>query len=254
MNSKPPPRVDFQPIPEGRHVGALVKIIEVGTQKNKVDPNKRSRVCHLYWELPFENYEFEDDGGRKVKRNRIIARRCTVGYGTKEKPSILRKLLQGWLKRDPTETEFYNFDWRSLLGVMANIDIVHSYKGEDTYSNVERISKAPPNVPFPPLENEPFIWEIEQLIDGIPETFSQKLQDEIRASAEYQAMQASIPERQGAPIQTKPLRPVAAHAVPHGTTAMRQYDDEIPMTTRQGTRTVSQLAQQVSAEEAWNPE
>lgn len=269
MNQKPPQRTNFEPIPEGIHDGVLFKIVETGTQVDPVDPKKRPRVCYFYWELPGVTYDFEGDNGQKITKRRIVMKKCTVSYGAKDKPSNLRKLLQGWLKRDPSEAELYGFNYRSMLEAPAKITIVQDTKGEETFSNVYKIGKAPTEAPMIKPENEVLYWEIEDLRLGIPETFSAKLKAEIQNSQEFKARQrADQPSKmtpdeiiQASTILGNKAQPqpnigfspqvVPGHAVPQG--YFQPLDPYVPtVMTTHGPRPIAQVAATLKSEDSDN--
>jgi hypothetical protein len=164
--------------------------IDPGTQYNDFY-KKWTRKVIIQWELPDVRAQYERDDGTKVDNPRVITRE----YGlTLHKKATLRADLVAWRGREFTDAELAGFDLFNILGVPAEIQVVHKTKGEKTYANVSGVSKPFKGVAIPDAELEPkkFSFDIIETLEqaqgqliGIAEWIGDKIQD----AKEYKALE-----------------------------------------------------------------
>ncbi|MFO0453644.1 MAG: phage replication initiation protein, NGO0469 family [Pseudomonadota bacterium] len=195
---------DFRPVPQGVHTGRCVRVIDLGTQPREFQgkPKPPARKVSLTWELHGEDEDgtpLTTDDGKPL----IISKRYTLSLGEK---SILRADLESWRGRAFTSEELAGFDVSKLLGAPALINVKHEARDFKTYSNVASISPVPKAM----RDSVPAAVSALQLFDvtapdmTLFEAFGEKLQETIRACAEWQkkptvnqAAAASAPSRSG---------------------------------------------------------
>jgi hypothetical protein len=195
---------DFDPIPEGVHIGRCYGVVDLGTHHNaKFD--RTTRKVLLQWEIPSERIELERDG-QKLDLPRAISKSYTLSVNEK---AALRKLVEAWIGRKLTATELAGFDVKSLLGKACQIQIVHvqSQDGSRTYANIGAIMALPKGTPVPKPENALQYFAFEEgvvpQIEGLPEW----IQKVIHASDEWQAINAPAKPKGQAP-PSKPSEPM----------------------------------------------
>ena len=176
---------DFDPIPEGVHIGRCYGVVDLGTHHNaKFD--KTSRKVLIQWEIPSERIELEREGGT-VDLPRAISNRYTLSVNEK---ASLRKLVEAWIGRKLTATELAGFDVKSLLGKACQIQVVHvqSADGTRTYANIGAVMALPKGAAAPEPENPPVYWAFEDgVVPVLPEGLPGWIKEQIQASQEWQA-------------------------------------------------------------------
>jgi hypothetical protein len=217
MKAKDNDKGTYDPIPEDTHLGICVGVIDLGTQHN-FKFNKYERKCLLSFELPEVRTEFEVEG-ELIDAPRFISRRFTLSLGSN---AHLRKFLRTWRGRDFTPEELEGFLMKTLLGVGANVAVMHDTgKDGQIYSNIDSVSKLMKgqSVPDPETATTYFTFddvetlrEVDDAIDEMPE-WIQKL---IQKSVEYNDLANA-----NAAINAPP-------EVPAGEVGATEPDDDIP--------------------------
>lgn len=181
----PPAEGDFTPPPHGAWPAYCYRLIDLGTQKSEY--NGEAKINHkilLSWEIA-DNEERMNDG-----RPWIISKR--YNWSMHEK-SGLRIDLESWrgMKFQPSDFGQGGFDLRKILGQKCLLSIVHTTKNDKTYANISSISKPPKSMAFADAINPPvYLWINQERFDrNVFGQLPDKIQETIKASPEYQALQ-----------------------------------------------------------------
>jgi len=175
---------DFELCPAGNHVAICYRVLDLGTQEVIYEKEvKRQRKIYIGWEIPGE---LMDDG-----RPFVIGKRYT--YSSHEK-ATLRQHLEAWRNKRFVESDFGpgGFHIKKVLGVPCMIQVVHTERDGSHYANVASIGSLPKGVAAPELVNPIEFFSLEEdeadltVLDGL----SEKLQEVIAKSPEYQALMA----------------------------------------------------------------
>jgi hypothetical protein len=172
---------DFEKAPEGMRVGRCYRIVDCGTHLNKLF-GKKQRLAWVYWELPTTPMKEGDNAGKPFS----IGKRYGLSHNEK---SILRADLESWYgKQFDTKAldKAGGFDLEKLIGRPALLNIVHSEDGK--YANIKSVNPMPDGMECPPAVNGTFVFSLEDFEQTKFDKLSEKMQDFIRESDEYQAM------------------------------------------------------------------
>jgi hypothetical protein len=216
MKAKDNDKGTYDPIPEDTHLGICVGVIDLGTQHN-FKFNKYERKCLLSFELPEVRTEFEVDG-EMIDAPRFISRRFTLSLGSN---AHLRKFLRTWRGRDFTPTELEGFEMKTLLGVGANVAVMHdSGKDGQVYSNIDSVSKLMKGQTIPAPETDKNYFSFDDVssladVDSAIEDMPEWIQKLIQKSVEYNDLASA-----NAAINAPPEEPAG--------TAVPVEDDDIP--------------------------
>jgi len=174
------------PAPEGNHAARCVRMIDLGTQKNKFDESKAAqRKVRLEFELP---EELREDG-----KPFLLHQKFTL---TMHEKGSLRKFLQGWRGVPFTEDEAKRFDITKLLGQPCLLNVIHKTNEGKTYANIDAATRLPKSMTAPAQITPCFEFSLsaedfrQEVYDALPDY----LKEEIAASPEYQALQAPAPD------------------------------------------------------------
>lgn len=118
---------NYKLVPAGLHQAVCVDVIDLGEEKNE-KYGKTQHKIRLVWQIS----EIDAETGKPY----LIGRKYTNSLSEK---ATLRKDLEGWRGRPFSKEELTGFDLERLLGVGAQLMIVHSEKDDSTYSNVQAI-------------------------------------------------------------------------------------------------------------------
>jgi hypothetical protein len=178
----------FERCPEGNHVAACSSIIDKGTHLVQYpgQPDKMQRQVFISWEISGEQQE---DGSPFY-----------VGKGytlSSHEKSNLRKDLESWRGIKFTDADFGpgGFELKRVLGVGCMLNVVHTEKDGKTYANIATIARLPKGMQSPPLTEPATYLSLEadefdvRVFDGL----SDKMQEKIRQSPEYQAIVSGEP-------------------------------------------------------------
>jgi hypothetical protein len=113
--------------PAGLHQGVCVDVVDLGEEKSEKYGKTQPKV-RLIWQIS----EIDPETTKPY----LISRKYTNSLGEK---ATLRKDLEGWRGRPFSKEELMGFDLERLLGVGAQLMIVHTEKEGGTYSNVQAI-------------------------------------------------------------------------------------------------------------------
>lgn len=189
LNAKSSGGGNIEPIPADKYVGRCIGVYDLGTQYNSLY-KKWTRKVLIQWELPDVRSQYEKDDGTKVDNPRVITRE----YGlTLHKKATLRADLTAWRGREFTDAELAGFDLFTVIGVPAEIQVVHKTKGEKTYSNVGAVSAPFKGVAIPDPELSPIKFSFDE-VHSLEEVKGQLIRiadwicDKIEESKEYKAL------------------------------------------------------------------
>ena len=116
------PNSRFEPCPECTGRAVLVDVTPLRKEQSQFGEQEVFRVV-------FEVDMDKPDGSRFC----VWSRRMTPTLGEK---SNLRKFIRGLYGRDLTKPELANFDTEVLIGMGAQLVVVHEHKDGETYANI----------------------------------------------------------------------------------------------------------------------
>ena len=108
--AREPEGKNFTPAPEGIHVAACCDVVDLGMADHGFGEKH-------YVELRFQ-LEDADEAGRRF----LVRRRYTLSLGEK---ATLRKDLETWRGRKFNKQELAGFDLERLIGIGAQVQVVH---------------------------------------------------------------------------------------------------------------------------------
>jgi len=204
----------FQLCPAGSYLARCCQLVDLGTQTTTFEgETKQQRKVLLAWEL-LDNETRRDDGAPFV-----LAKRYTQSLHEK---AALRKELASWRGRDFTPEELRGFDPVNVLGHLAFLSVIHVTKADKTFANIASIMRPPKGLASQVEPTEPLIhFDLSAPDWQAFASLSSRLQDQIAASPEYQA----LPNRPTA-VAVSPTP--AATATPAPSSGFDDLDDDIP--------------------------
>ena len=116
------PNSRFEPCPEFTGRAVIVDVTPVRKEQSQFGEQEVFRVV---FEVDIE----KPDGSRFC----VWSRRMTPTLGEK---SNLRKFIRGLYGRDLTKPELANYDTEVLVGMGAQLVVVHEHKDSETYANI----------------------------------------------------------------------------------------------------------------------
>ena len=177
----------FENPPAGEHIARCFQLVDMGTQPHTFDGIVTlRRDVKIVFELPLcpmtGKYNPESKG-----RPFAVSKTFKQSLHT---ASALRPFLESWRGKKFTREEIAAYDPRKLVGAPCKLTLIEN--GE--YVNIDHIAKLPPN-DCPKMVNEPLFVSLDPT-EFKPEDFgrlSEKMQEKIKASPEYQALFAKKP-------------------------------------------------------------
>jgi hypothetical protein len=190
--------VERELVPEGTHVAICYSMIDLGTKEETFnDPKKGDivKVMHkarLEWELCNESFTYEKDNETITGLMRI-GKDYTLSMNEK---SNLRKDLTSWRGQAFTEEQAKSFDITVLLGKPCLITIIHAVSQKGTkYAKISGISNLVKGMVAPVPVNKNFLFELDSYSDTQFALIPEWIQNQIKESDEYKAIN---------PIETPP--------------------------------------------------
>lgn len=163
---------DFDPVPEGSHLGVCDMFVDLGMQDSNFGAKHK---IYLRWQIPSLRMEWEKDG-EKHEGPMAIGGQYTLSLSEK---SNLRPMLQSWRGQAFTPDELKKFDVTTILGKPCMLSVVHKPKdGGGVFANVGTVMKLPKGVPAPELEGEAILYDADN--KGSWEKLRPWLQDKIK--------------------------------------------------------------------------
>jgi hypothetical protein len=154
-------------------------VIDLGTHINEIYQKEQHKVM-LIFELPHEVLHLEDG----TDAPRVISQQFTYNFGPK---SNLRKFLEGWRGKTYTDEEAKaGVDLAKCLGGNAQINVVHTEKGNKTYANIQAIMPLPKGTAKLESFNEHVFFELGTgpIPDTLPEWIHNKINSCLELSGE----------------------------------------------------------------------
>jgi hypothetical protein len=126
---------DFKPVAAGTYIAVCDMVVYLGVQPGSgLYPQPKPQV-YIRFELPNERIEFEKDG-KKQTGPAVLGKTYTASMNEK---ANLRHDLESWRGKSLTDEEAEAFDVSAILGKPCMVNIVHTVKGEKTYSNIAAV-------------------------------------------------------------------------------------------------------------------
>lgn len=180
---------DFKRVPPGVHIGRCYSLIDLGSQRVEFQGDvKIQHKILIRWELFGEDENgkpltIEVDGENKPM---TISKRYTLSLSDKAR---LRQDLESWRGRGFTDDEIKGFDVAKLIGAYCMVNVTQNEANGKTYSNVASLTPMPAALKNskPDAVHANAIFDLDSPDMQLFETFHEKLQDTIRASAEWAA-------------------------------------------------------------------
>lgn len=193
----------FTPVPAGTHPAICYRFIDLGTQNTtyKGTPKQAHKIM-LSWEITDPDLRMED--GQPYS----ISSRYTWSM---HENAILRKTLEAWRGQPFQENDFGQggFDIRKLLGVGCYLSVIHQSEGDKTYANITGVMKLPKGASAGTLVNPTVYLSLDpnEFDRAVFNDLSDKLQETIKASPEYQALSRPTNHADYVPPQFDPSDP-----------------------------------------------
>ena len=175
---------DFELLAEDTYQVVCYAVYDLGTWFHEgLYPGNRREVV-LIFEIPSERIDVEDSEGKKQNLPRAISKRYTFSMSTK---ANLRKEMETWRGKGFSDLQAADFDFNSLLGANAIIQVIHkqSKDGEKTYAQIASITKLLKNMETLKPENMISFYTTEDKTLEFPETMPEWVQNIIKESHEY---------------------------------------------------------------------
>jgi hypothetical protein len=200
----------FETAPAGVYPARLYRLIDLGTQAGDYQgkPTKARKLL-LSFELLGEDRMTD---GKPFS----ISRRFTASLSDK---AALRAFINQWRGKALNDEEVKAFDMSKMLGAYGFLNLVEASKDGKTYTNIASISTIPKGMPKPKGVNALQLFDMGKPDWNVYDTLGERLQEQIAASPEYQALQG-WGEPQAA--NTAPRKPTAAPA------DTAEFGDDIP--------------------------
>jgi hypothetical protein len=178
----------FKPVPPGMHLARCYRIVDLGTQESTYKGvTKKLKKIMMQFEVHSEDLDgtpLVTDKGEPMS----ISKNFTASLGEN---ANLRKDLENWRSRSFTAAELEGFQLKNILGAWAMLSVVREVGNDgNEYTNIASINPVSSQIKkasLPPAHNELEIFDLENPDMAIFENFSNKLQEKIRATPEWQS-------------------------------------------------------------------
>lgn len=160
---------DFEPVPEGTHLGICYMLVDVGEQESHFGVKPQVIIG---WELP----EQAMDDGRPMSISAIY----TNSLSSK---ANLRADLEGWRGRAFTDEELAGFDLRAIAGKPCLLSVKHNTKGDKVYANVHAVMAMMKGAQVPKMHNETLVYSVDEpdpkVYESLPEWVRKKCDNRV---------------------------------------------------------------------------
>ena len=175
----------------GSYLVVCYTVVDLGTHEDVYKGVEQDRrLCLVTFEIPGERIEIEKEDGTKEDKPRVISFQETFSMHEK---SNLRKKMESWRGKPFSETEAFDFDFKSLLGVNALIQVAHkeSKTNNRKYAFIQSVNTPLAEMEKNKSENEHLFFEFAPPYvtpEGFsfPENMPDWIIDKIKESREYQ--------------------------------------------------------------------
>lgn len=170
---------NYAPCPAGSYLARCTRLLDLGSQTSDYQGEvKTARKLLISFEV------LDQDTRRDDGEPYVLSKRYTTSLHEK---SGLRKDLAGWRGRDFSAQELKGFDVRDILGKSAFISVIHTVKGDRTYSNLAGLMRPPKGLVGAAATEPLLYWS---MADPEPdwrafELLHLKLQEQIATSPEF---------------------------------------------------------------------
>ena len=199
----------FRRVPTGVHVARCIHVYDLGTQEVEfAGEKKHQRKIQLGWEVLGEDeagvpMTIEVDGKEMPL---TISKRYTLSLNEK---AALRRDLEAWRGKPFAAEELKGFDVSKLLGAYCMLNCVEQ-EGQNgkTYTNIQSITPLPRELAKHKAVgvHDTLIFDADAPDMAVFDKMHDKLQETIRASAEWQARsQKVVPAGQAKPAASVPM-------------------------------------------------
>lgn len=229
-------RPDFGPVPQGQHVGRIVRVISFGVQdvSNQFNPSAEPvPVIQVTVELPNERIEVTDKDGNTTERPRWIwSKDIPVkffkDYDTKvvrchEKSKLNELLTAAFPNITEWTPQLVNEHLPQLLGAPISLFVTHSKSKSNgkVYDNIKQFIPVMRGMTVGELENDTLLYNPYDHNEEAWAKLSQYAQERINKRLDNtQAASSDAPSATPQPQQKKP-----AEKQPEPSA---QYDDDVP--------------------------
>jgi len=170
-------RGDFVLHPPGAIAAVCVHIIDTGTVFNE----RRQKHEHKI-RLDFESSKLMEDGNPFLISN--------FANFSMFQNSHLRGFIEAWLgKGFADQDQADNFDFNSLLGKPAFLNITHSPDGK--YANIGTVMPLPEGMTAPTPRGKTLLFDLDNPNREVFDQLSKKTQERIMQSEEWKALRQS---------------------------------------------------------------
>ena len=169
----------YVPLEPGVYPAICYGVVDLGHHYSEQFKKSSHKVLFM-WELPGE--EYEKDGKKGVKS---ISKQFNLSLHEK---SMLRPFLESIRGRKFTDEELKKFDVFNVIGSMCQLNIVNVERNGKTRDEIASAIPMPKGSPKVAMTNAKIAYSIEDDIE-FPETMPQWVQDRIKQSEEFAAMQ-----------------------------------------------------------------
>jgi hypothetical protein len=225
------PKTDFGAVPQGQHVGRIVRLVGYGLQElaNKFNPDKEPAVVmQVTVELPFETIEVTDKEGNTSEKPRWIwsndipvkftydSDRGVVAAHTKSKlHELLCAAFPGEKVWTPEKAQEYI---GKLLTAQVGVIVTHSVSKTNgkTYDKLYQFLPVMKGITVPELQNETLLYNPYEHDEEVFQKLPQHSRDRVQKRLDKQDGNTSSPAP--APKAKQPEPPVADE----------DYDDDVP--------------------------
>jgi len=210
---------NFEPVPSGAWQAVCIAVVDLGTQLNPLY-NKEIYKVLVMWEFPEHQVDVSREGEPEKSMPMVISKMYRLSLHQK---ANLRQDLEAWRQKPFSEEELQGFNLSKLIGVNANLQIVHVKKqtssGEKTYANINAIMGLMKGQVKIDPEHNTIMYEIDSG-DPVPDDLPDWIANMVRMSPEYQQLHPDQSQYQGS--QQPPSEAPSAESGDPG------YDDDIP--------------------------
>jgi hypothetical protein len=173
---------DYEPVPQGTHMGRCIEIVHIGTIKSEYKGQEKWREkVRITFELPEETRVFREENGPQPF---VISTELTLSLAD---ASVMLPFLETWRGKAFTEEERAGFDISRLLGAPGLVSVKHEQSNGKTYANISGVSPLMRGQVCPPQVNPGVVWSVNEFDAEQFKKFPAFLQDKIKSSKEYQA-------------------------------------------------------------------
>ncbi len=174
--------------PVGTHIGRVIEIIYLGTQKvTWKGQDKELFKVRIKWELPLKKHVFKE--GDKEKPF-VVNSEYTLSMGSK---ANLRPIVEGIIGVSLKDEEANAYDLDDLLGQSCLVSITHKEGESGKYVIVNTTSPLMEGQTCPPPFNAIRILSFDKWNEEFFTSLPDFIKDKITSSKEYKKMKGLVP-------------------------------------------------------------